>query len=96
MTVHPQIAPCLQGLGLVAYYRALLQGAGGTRRSSHLREATARTVEALAQWEQIEASKDGVESAKSARALAKISLARHAGATAERTEYDWPKTRSVA
>jgi hypothetical protein len=94
--IHPQIAPCLQGLGLVAYYRALVRGHGAAERSSYLREASARTIEALAQWEHIEAPGDGAESAKSARALAKISLARHARAAAEETLGDWPRARSVA
>ena len=73
---HAQIATCIQGLGYVWYYRALLVAETGAERSAYLREATARTMEALRQWEVIEAAEDEKESAKASAFLAKVALAR--------------------
>jgi hypothetical protein len=76
--VHAQIAPCIQGLGLVAYYRALLVASTDAERSEQLREATHRLAEALAQWEEIEGPEDGAEAAKVSGYLFKVALARRA------------------
>ena len=75
-SVHPQIAPCVVGLGMVGYYRALLEPEPDAR-SAHLREATRSVVAALDQWQTIEGPADRVEVSKAARLLAKVALARH-------------------
>lgn len=86
--VHPQIAPCIQGRGLVAYYRALLVADGSVERSRYLREATAHVGDALAQWQQIEDGQDAAECQKATGYLAKIALARHAHQLAAKGELD--------
>lgn len=76
-SVHPHIAACLNGLALVAYYRALLVAATPADRTRSLREATEHSVDALRQWDVIDGAADGFEVGKANRLLAKIALARH-------------------
>jgi hypothetical protein len=76
--IHAQIATCIIGLGYVNYYRAMLLVATPVQRSTWLREATNVTVEAVRQYEAQEGLVDLAESAKAARFLAKVALARHA------------------
>jgi len=74
--VHPHIAACVNGVAIVAYYRAMLLPAGDARRTELLRVATARAGEALGQRAQLDGPVDLKEAAKSASLLAKIALAR--------------------
>lgn len=76
--VHPHVAACINGLGLVAYYRAMLLPAEDTQRTAWLREATEYASEALKQREVLDGPVDLKEAAKSAALLAKIALARSA------------------
>ncbi len=74
--VHPHIAACIHGIAIVAYYRAMLLPGDDLRRTTLLREATAKAGEALKQRELLDGSADLNEAAKSAALLAKIALAR--------------------
>ena len=76
--VHPHIAACIIGLAFVDYYRALLVPMSRAGRTRLLRSATEQARAALRQREEQEGSVDLVESAKAARFLAKVALARHA------------------
>lgn len=76
--VHPHIAACINGLAIVAYYRAMLLPADEIQRSTWLRYATEKVDEALKQRELLDGSADGDEASKSAALLAKIALARSA------------------
>ena len=87
--VHPQIAPCIQGQGLVAYYRALLVANTPADRSRHLRHATGRVIDALAQWHQIEIDQDAIECRKAVGYLAKIAMARHVHQLASASTVDF-------
>jgi hypothetical protein len=84
--VHPHIAACVNGLALVAYYRAMLLPADDARRTAWLRTATEYAVEALKQREVLDGSVDADEAAKSAALLAKIALARGASSPAKSLE----------
>ncbi len=76
--VHPHIAACVNGLALVAYYRAMLLPAEDAQRTAWLRQATEHANEALKQREVLDGSVDADEAGKSAALLAKIALARSA------------------
>ena len=76
-STHALIAPCVQGLGLVAYYRAMLVADSRQERSEFLRQATHRLSEALAQWEEIEGPEDGAEARKVSGYIVKVALARN-------------------
>lgn len=76
--VHPHIAACINGLALVAYYRAMLLPADAAQRTAWLRKATEYAGEALKQREVLDGSVDLNEATKSAALLAKIALARSA------------------
>lgn len=80
--IHPHVAACIHGLGLVDYYRALLVAETQAERSRLLRAATDSVVDALKQRETLEGSIDLDEVSKSAALLAKIALARHASPVA--------------
>jgi hypothetical protein len=73
---HPHIAACEAGLGMVAYYRALLLEGTPQQRSNWLREATDYTYTALKQRESVDGLVDDAEALKSNTFLAKVSLAR--------------------
>lgn len=79
--VHAHIATCIIGLGYVNYYRAMLLAATPVQRSTWLREATNATIDAVHQYEAQEGLVDLAESAKAARFLAKVGIARHAPRT---------------
>lgn len=76
--VHPHIAACINGLAIVAYYRAILLPAENAQRTTWLRKATEHANEALKQREVLDGSVDADEASKSASLLAKIVLARSA------------------
>jgi hypothetical protein len=75
-SVHPHIAACVVGRGYVGYYRALLLPATAQVRTNWLRDASAYAGEALGQREALEGSRDGDETRKVLRFLAKVALAR--------------------
>lgn len=80
---HPHIAACTHGLGIVAYYRALLVPAAREERTAWLRDATSLVSRALVQREAFEGATDEAEAQKGTDLLAKIALARSAGAPAQ-------------
>lgn len=84
--VHPHIAACVNGLALVAYYRAMLLPAEDAQRTAWLRKATEYANEALKQREVLDGSVDADEATKSAALLAKIALARSASSPEKSVE----------
>ena len=71
-----QIAVCIQGKALASYYRALLVAESPEARSTELRDATRFALDALEQWQVIEAEEDSAECVKAAKIVAKIGLGR--------------------
>lgn len=73
---HPHVAACVIGRGYVAYYRALLVAGARLEQTGLLREATDRTLEALATRQAQEGGLDQDEVDKCLQFLSKVTLAR--------------------
>jgi hypothetical protein len=73
---HPHVAACTIGRAYVAYYRALLVAETRVEQTGFLREATDRTIEALATRQAQEGGIDQDEVTKVVRFLTKVALAR--------------------
>ncbi|HEX4345448.1 MAG TPA: ATP-binding protein [Solirubrobacteraceae bacterium] len=85
---HPHIAACVIGRAYVAYFRALLVAIDRRARTTYLREATDRTIQALQTRQGEEGGTDGDEVAKVVRFLVKVALARDALVTSARGDSD--------
>jgi len=78
MSVHPHIAACIHGRGIVSYYQAILLEGDPLDRLRSLRNATHYVHRALSHRETLGGEVETDDVAKGTALLAKIALARQA------------------